>query len=758
MRKKLFIIYSAAATACTMFAFNLGFLFYGNWKLIAAVYAAVMLIMSGTYFILDRHFKKHGSSTNETVAEKLLENVNAMVILWKPDMSFVSVNPNLIKTTGFSEEACNHRFTLKKLLPPEAFSQDGRRKLLSNGEYMKEVRCADGNVRSILWNTSVLKKKNSSSLMMSIGIDVTDQQDMKKKLLDYSKSLEEAQNRYHSSMELSEIGVFLIRSNKSICFVSEHLQHMLGFDSEEVSLSVLRERIHPHDRVLYDTCAQQLAHSVQLDSIRKIELRILSADQCYHWYSFRYKISEHSDGTRELGGALFDIMADREKDSLIEKMAYVDEITQIYNRNKFMDIGQETYQCSKDLGVKYWVIVLDIDKFHVINDTCGYQNGNILLKSIAITILRNMTPGGFGARVGGDNFAMLIKDDGNPNLPLETIQSIQSELALLATDVFANQTISCSAGYCSMPDDGKDFSEILEHAEFALRMDDNTRGTAFCYDRKTHQSFITDNIIEKELQTALDRHEFVLYYQPKINLSNGSVIGVEALIRWKKPDGTIIPPGLFIPVAEKSFLITKISDFVLSEACRQNKEWQNEGLPPLTVSINLTSVDFYQTDVKESIRKALLGTGLSPEYLEVELTESLALKDVEQAIHQMKELKQLGVKLSMDDFGTGYSSLSYIQVLPITLLKLDRSFIMYLEEDEVSREIVSAVIKIAKSKKIETIAEGIETSGQAEILRASGCDHAQGFFFGMPMPADEFREFLKNKSQNTKTQTQEGFL
>jgi EAL domain-containing protein (putative c-di-GMP-specific phosphodiesterase class I) len=260
-----------------------------------------------------------------------------------------------------------------------------------------------------------------------------------------------------------------------------------------------------------------------------------------------------------------------------------------------------------------------------------------------------------------------------------------------------------------------------------------------------HDAIIAGNNLEKELALALDNKELVLYYQPKINLSNGEIIGMEALIRWIKPDGTVVPPGAFIPVAESSKLITKISDFVMYEACRQNKEWQDEGLPKLTVSINLTSVDFYQTDIKETIHRVLEETGLEPKYLEIELTESLALKDIEQAIHQMKELKELGVKLSMDDFGTGYSSLSYIQVLPITLLKLDRSFIMYLEEDEVSREIVSAVIKIAKSKKIETIAEGIETVGQAEILKRSGCDLAQGYFFGRPMPAKDFKEFLKSK-------------
>ena len=198
-------------------------------------------------------------------------------------------------------------------------------------------------------------------------------------------------------------------------------------------------------------------------------------------------------------------------------------------------------------------------------------------------------------------------------------------------------------------------------------------------------------------------------------------------------------------------LITKISHFVLYEACRQNKVWQDMGLAPITVSINLTAIDFYQTNVTEVISTALRETGLAPQWLDVELTESLALKDIDHAVAQMKEIKELGVKLSMDDFGTGYSSLSYIQILPITVLKLDRSFIMYLEDDAISREIVSAVIRIAKSKKIETIAEGIETIGQADILRESGCDQAQGYFFGKPMPADKFEQFLRERQpQKTK--------
>jgi EAL domain-containing protein (putative c-di-GMP-specific phosphodiesterase class I) len=239
-----------------------------------------------------------------------------------------------------------------------------------------------------------------------------------------------------------------------------------------------------------------------------------------------------------------------------------------------------------------------------------------------------------------------------------------------------------------------------------------------------------------------------MYYQPKINLQTGDVIGVEALIRWKKKDGSLVLPGNFVPVAESSKLISKISEYALFESCRQNVEWQRMGLPKIIMSINLTSVDFYQNDIKETINKILKETQMDPECLEVELTETLALKDVDMAIAQMNMLKEMGIKIAMDDFGTGYSSLSYIQVLPITLLKLDRSFIINLETDEIAREIVSSVIRIAKAKKIETIAEGIENENQVKILKESGCDHAQGFYFGKPMPAEQFVSFFSEKINN----------
>ena len=269
-----------------------------------------------------------------------------------------------------------------------------------------------------------------------------------------------------------------------------------------------------------------------------------------------------------------------------------------------------------------------------------------------------------------------------------------------------------------MPDDGNSFLDVMEHAEFALKSADGTNGSICGYEPSMHDSIIGNTELEKSLALAIDHNELQLFYQPKIDLETGKIMGVEALIRWIKPDGTVIKPDSFVPVAESSHLIGKISEFVLHEGCRQNKMWQKMGLPNIVMSINFSSSDFYQKDLKDKVFEALAISGLDAKWLEVELTERLALKDVDYAVAQMNRLRELGVKLAMDDFGTGYSSLSYLQILPITLLKLDRSFITDIEHDNIAYEIVSAVIRIAKSKKIETIAEGIENKSQEGILSA----------------------------------------
>ncbi len=692
--------------------------------------------------------------TRKVIADlsKIMNNINAMVILWDADFHYVEVNEELTKVLGYTSDDFDKTSLLEKVLPADAFAPS-LQAIINNRD--EEFQCIgkDGSRVCTIWNTSLMhviqNKKRKSYIMMSIGVNMTETLKMKEELIQYSTELAKSENKYSMSMELSEIGLILKESGLNDYYISDQTKRMFGFETSYISVDEIYDRIHPKDMPVFEMLAKTINGDLAInpENIHSVEFRAAAADGNYHWYEFRYKIMPDTNyEMARIGGSIIDITKDKEKDRIIERMAYIDDITEIYNRNKFMQIGQEIFETYSKVGLNYWVIVTDIDNFHIINDTCGYLNGNKLLSDFAkiVTDLTNET--GFAARIGGDNFALIFHDNGNDELPVNTIKEIQSRLSGLCRDAFKTQTLTCSAGYCKMSDGGDSFAKVLDYAEFSLSLSDGTRNSICRYDHTIHEKFIAGTAIENELSLAIDNHELALYYQPKISLTDGTLIGMEALIRWIKPDGTVIPPNQFIPIAENSLLITRISHFVLNEACRQNKEWQDKGYPPITVSINLTAVDFYQTDVKDSIQKALSKSGLAPNWLDVELTESLALKDIDHAISQMNEIKNLGVKLSMDDFGTGYSSLSYIQVLPITLLKLDRSFIMYLEEDAISREIVSAVIRIAKSKKIETIAEGIETIGQANILKQSGCDHAQGYFFGKPMNAEMFEDFMAKRT------------
>ena len=752
MRKhsKLIIII-AAYLAATLTALNVALRvprYTGTIMICFAAAAAVSIIILIACLI---NFKHERILRERENISRIMHSINAMAILWDADFRYVKVNSELTRAIGYTSEDLRDVKNLRKVLPADAFAPS-LQAIVNNRDEEFYITAKGGAKVCTIWTTSIVSvttsKKRTSYLMLSIGLDLSETIRMKEDLINYSKSLAESEKRYTLSMELSEIGLILKESGSSSYYISEQLRKMLGISSPNISPGVLRARFHPDDVMIFDALEGTMTNSHSSNGdIHYTEFRALSADNTYHWYQFRYRVNPGKNRVvADIGGAILDITKDKEKDSLIERMAYIDDVTQIYNRNKFMQIGQETFEQCLEAGQTYWVIVLDIDNFHIINDTCGYLNGNKLLNEFGKIVKKALTKGGFGARIGGDNFALLIHDNGDETLPVVIIKKIQDEIHDVSQEFLMHQSVTCSAGYCKMSDGGDNFASILDHAEFSLSMSDGTKNDIIRYDNKVHDKILAGNALESELAKALGNNELVLYYQPKINLSDGSLMGMEALIRWIKPDGTVIPPNQFIPVAENSLLITKISNFVLHEACRQNKKWQDMGYPPVTVSINLTAVDFYQTNVRESIQEALDETGLEPQWLDVELTESLALKDIDHAIEQMEEIKALGVKLSMDDFGTGYSSLSYIQVLPITLLKLDRSFIMYLEEDEISREIVSAVIRIAKSKKIETIAEGIETIGQAEILKKSGCDHAQGYFFGKPMPADKFEEFMAQKA------------
>ena len=700
---------------------------------------SVLLIVSEILFSRLSEGKATAQSKERIL--KLMNVINAYVAIWTEDKSQLIANDKLKEELG-SLVNLQPRDLIDILFPQSFMTQTKTEMMLSSTRELP-LKIED-RVVYVAWTSSVLYVVDDVRYILSVGFDVTENKEIRQKLNITNNLLSASERRYSLAMGLSEIGIILNEHCDNTFHISKELQNMLGLADDTILIDDFMKLIHRDERMPFETYLKAAqSNNIEDLQINNIDMRILSADGHYRWYSFRYKnVQAGQFGMPIIGGAIIDISKEKDKDMLIEKMAYLDEVTGIYNRNKLMINGQEMYQCCKILELSYWVIDFDIDRFHIINDTCGYSNGNQVLKDFASILYKQKRKSGFAARIGGDNFVLIVQDYGDAQYPKLLIQEIQNEISYIGNEHMYNQSLSFSAGYSKMPDDGPDFSTVFERAEFALSTCEKRRSVVR-YDSSVHDSIISVTAIEKALADAIEAKELVLYYQPKISLKTKKIMGVEALIRWKKPNGEIVSPEQFVPIAENSHLITKIGEYVMHEACRQNKFWQNMGFPPIVMSINLTSEDFYQKNVKEYLADILARTGLGPEWLEVELTESLAMKDIDFAVQQMQELRDMGLKLAMDDFGTGYSSLSYIQKMPLSLLKLDRSFIVLIENDIVAREIVSAVIKIAKSKKIETIAEGTETPRQIEILEKFGCDYAQGFLFGRPMSADELTEYLR---------------
>lgn len=673
---------------------------------------------------------------NEENIIKIAENMNTEMIIWADDFSYVFINKKLRELLGLPDTASDHKAAVWRAFGISEPDENILKEIADSRSYEAHFKGADTSMVSIAWSTSLVRRNKKSTIHVSTGFNLTELKKMK-------VNLASANDFFNSSMELAEIGVLMSVDRRNYRASPETVK-MLGLKSSSITAAQFRSLVHPNDRIIFDGALMNMDSK----EVKSVEMRIKSADGTYKWYSYRYKSIEATDNTLPLfGGAILDITDEHEKDLRIERLAYIDEVTEIANRNKLLKEGTSIYDSSKLLHYNFWIIVLDIDRFHIINDTCGYENGNTILKNFAHILYKFVTPGGLAARISGDNFALILRDYGDDDLPVRTVKSIQDEFARLAVDQLSSINLSCSAGYSMLPRDGKSFRDILDHAEFALKSASGSQGCICAYEPSMHDSIIGNTEMEKALALAIEKNELQLFYQPKIDLATNKIMGVEALIRWIKPDGTIISPDVFVPIAESSHLIGKISDYVLNEGCRQNKLWQKMGYPNIVMSINFASTDFYQTDLKDKVFEALARSGLDAQWLEVELTETLALSDVNFAIAQMNKLRELGVKLAMDDFGTGYSSLSYLQTLPITLLKLDRSFITDIEHDNIAYEIVSAVIRIAKSKKIETIAEGIENHVQESILRMAGCDYAQGYLYGKPMPPAEIQKFFEENAK-----------
>jgi len=448
---------------------------------------------------------------------------------------------------------------------------------------------------------------------------------------------------------------------------------------------------------------------------------------------------------KELGivNIVRDITEKKAIEQRLEYMAHFDDLTGLPNRVLFYDRLDKSLARAKRDNLLFAILFLDLDKFKVVNDTFGHNVGDLLLKITAKRLSNCIREADTVARLGGDEFAIILTTINEPQNAAGIVQRI---IACMADPFHIKKdsecTIGISIGITIYPFDGDDADTLIKNADTAM-YNAKVNGNSYrFYNSDMNTAAFRRFTIENKLREAIKQKEFLLYYQPQVDIVTSRIVGIEALIWWQTPDHELLSPDKFISIAEESELIIPISEWAIHTACSQNKTWQNAGISPIPVTINISSRQFKQQNLTEIITQLLHETGLDPHFLEIELTESILMHDEEFAIAKLEAFATKGIRLSIDSFGTGYSSIKYLKCFPIHKLKIDKSFVDDITTNHNNRAISEAIITMAHSLQLKVIAEGVKTVEQLKILRSLGCDEIQGYLFSEPLPAEKFTNIL----------------
>ena len=547
----------------------------------------------------------------------------------------------------------------------------------------------------------------------------------------------------HGTFDNAAIGMAVVSMDGSWLQVNEALCKLLGYSEQELRATSFQKLTHPEDLKHVQSCIQRVLEGYVQS--HEQEKRYLHEDGHSVWVQWHVSLLKDSEtGTKRLFFQVQDI-SDRKK---AEEKLTQDTLTGLPNRARFYDllklrVARRDYNKERQCAV----LLLDVDRFKLVNDSLGNASADQLLIQIAHRVKTCMRQGDILARVGGDEFAVLLDDVSGEEEAASVATRIQQALSisfnLLGQEVYTTLSI----GIALASDNGEHVSNILRDAETAMHSA-KARGKARheIFGRDMHGELMSRLKMETDLRRACERGELFVDYQPIVSLGNQTLIGFEALVRWDHPEFGLVPPKDFIPVAEETGQILTIGQTVLESACRQAREWQETypTAPPLFVSVNLSVKQFNQPGLVENIANLLHEFKLPPRCLKLEITESVFSDNIEAAVGLLTQLRDLGVQLSIDDFGTGYSSLSYLQRFPIDTLKIDRSFVTQMMENEENLAIVRTIVALAQNLGMDVVAEGVETEDQLKLLRKLECENGQGYLFSTPLGGQQLDQFIAN--------------
>lgn len=571
--------------------------------------------------------------------------------------------------------------------------------------------------------TIIHLSESKEDFLIGFALDITDRVIAESLLI-------ESEEKFRSLVEQAADSFFLIEPDGRIIDINTKACELLSYPKEELLnltavdvFAFLNDKIHGLKNAPYD---KQVLHFEDV-FITKYKLEI----------PIDINLQLINVGGKTSYLALCRDIRDKKKaEEQMEHMAYHDALTGLPNRWYTQAWLENCLAVNHIDRMKFGIVLLDLDRFKVINDSLGHQAGDLLLQKVADRLQSAIGTdnGNVLARLGGDEFILLLPNLNSPDDACtfsEIIMGILKEPFYIYNQKF---NVTASIGISLFPEDGQDVNTLIKNADLAMYRSKEQGRNGYSLFNPSMKEFATDRM-DKEilLSQALEKNEFVLHFQPKMDIKTGKIQGMEALVRWINEDSKILYPDSFIPIAEETGLIVPIGEWVLREACKQCKSWHEKGLSELTVSVNISLLQFHKQNLENLIADILEETGLPPSALELELTESTVMKHPAEAAIVLNNLKALGISISIDDFGTGFSSLSYLKHFPIDTLKIDKSFIMNLEWDEANTAIASAVISMAHSLNMKVVAEGVETMKQLEFLQQKNCHLAQGFLISKPL-------------------------
>jgi diguanylate cyclase (GGDEF)-like protein/PAS domain S-box-containing protein len=695
---------------------------------------ATLLKIVGEIFVgaIQRRRAERAIRTSEQRHRQLVERMREGLVQSDADGTMRFVNDRFCEMTGYSREELVGQKTSWLVA-----TEEDRELLLSKAALRRQGISDQYEVR--------IRRRDNSVVWMEIGgaplIDADGNvigtigvhNDITERRLSEA-ALRDSESRYRLMAENSTDVISRSNAHGKILYASDATRRLLGYEPHEVVGRSIYSFVIDEDRDEVSRASRALADG----TTRSFAYHAVRRDGSIVWFetTSRAILDPESGAVTEIVSVSRDISERKRAEEQIEYQAYHDALTGLPNRLLFRDRLTVALAHAKRLKQPVAVMFLDLDGFKLVNDTLGHSLGDELLKAIASRLRAVLREEDSIARMGGDEFTVLLGDLARPDDAAKIAQKLLDTIAQPIRVEGHELFVTTSIGIALFPNDGETAEALLKNADHAMyRAKDIGRNSYQLCTPAMNSRALERLSLENAMRRALERGEFVLHYQPQINLATNEIDGMEALMRWNHPTQGLVQPATFIPIAEETRLIVPMGEWALREACRQAKEWQRSKYPKLRMSVNLSPRQFQHGDLRSVIASALSESGLAPSSLELEITESTAMQNTERTVATLRALREMGVRIAIDDFGTGHSSLNYLRSFPLDTVKIDQAFIHEIESSPSDRAIVSAIIAMAHGLSLRVIAEGVETEEQLAFLRESGCEEVQGYLFGRPAPA-----------------------